>query len=416
MIPRDEAAGEGGATAFTASGRHASLPLVKALLLTREYPPNVYGGAGVVVDHLTRALSRRMAVEVRCFGEARGDLPGIAVRGYAPWERLGRGLNGPAFAPALEALSVGLAMARDPVDAQVAHAHTWYASMAGLLIRTLHRIPLVVTLHSLEPLRPWKADQLGTGYLVSTGVEQRAVESADRVIAVSESMRSDALHHFTLDPARVVVLHNGVDVESYSRTRERGALGRLGVREPFVLFVGRISEQKGLFHLIEAAGGLPPAVQLVLCAAAPDTPELEARMGRAVAAHPAIRWIPEMLPVGDLVQLYSHAELFVCPSVYEPFGLINLEAMACETPVVASAVGGIVEVVDHGHTGLLVPPASPGELAAAIRTLLDDPVRARAMGAAGRQRVEERFAWSRIAERTERVYEEAIEAFDGRRA
>jgi len=183
-----------------------------------------------------------------------------------------------------------------------------------------------------------------------------------------------------------------------------------------VLFVGRISEQKGLFHLIEAAGQLPPAVQVVLCAAAPDTPELEARMGRAVTGHPAIRWIPGMLPVGDVVQLYSHAELFVCPSVYEPFGLINLEAMACETPVVASAVGGIVEVVDNGRTGLLVPPARPGELAAAIRTLLADPALARAMGVAGRRRVEERFTWSRVAERTERVYREAIEEFDARRA
>jgi glycogen synthase len=392
------------------------LSLVKALVLTREYPPNVYGGAGVVVDELTRALSRRMSVEVRCFGEPRGELPGIAVRGYAPWERLRRGMNGPAFAVALEALSVGLAMARDPVDAQVAHAHTWYASMAGLLIRTLYRIPLVVTLHSLEPLRPWKADQLGPGYLVSTGVEQRAVESADRVIAVSESMRDDALRHFTLDPARVVVLQNGIDTESYARTRERGALDRLGVREPYVLFVGRISEQKGLFHLIEAAGELPPAVQVVLCAAAPDTPELEARVGRAATAHPAIRWIPGMLPVRDVVQLYSHAELFVCPSVYEPFGLINLEAMACETPVVASAVGGIVEVVENGHTGLLVPPARPRELAAAIRALLDDPARARAMGVAGRRRVEERFTWSRVAEQTERVYREAIEEFDARRA
>jgi len=391
------------------------LSLVKTLVLTREYPPNVYGGAGVVVDELTRALSRRMAVEVRCFDGPREELPGIAVRGYEPWERLRRGLDGPAFAVALEALSVGLAMARDPVDAQIAHAHTWYASMAGLLIRTLYRIPLVVTLHSLEPLRPWKADQLGPGYLLSTGIEQRAVESADRVIAVSESMRDDALRHFTLDPARVAVLQNGIDIERYVRTRERGALDRLGVREPYVLFVGRISEQKGLFHLIEAAGELPPAVQVVLCAAAPDTPELEARLGRAVTGHAALRWIPEMLPVRDVVQLYSHAELFVCPSVYEPFGLINLEAMACETPVVASAVGGIVDVVDNGRTGLLVPPARPGELAAAIRSLLDDPARARAMGAAGRGRVEERFTWSRVAERTERVYREAIEEFDARR-
>jgi starch synthase len=305
-------------------------------------------------------------------------------------------------------------MARDPVDADVAHAHTWYASLAGLLIRTLHRIPLVVTLHSLEPLRPWKADQLGTGYLLSTGVERHAVESADRVIAVSESMREDVRRHFAVDPARVAVVHNGIDPESYRRTRERSALDRLGVREPYVLFVGRISEQKGLFHLVEAARELSPAVQVVLCAAAPDTPELEARLGRAVAGHPAIRWIPEMLAVPDVVQLYSHAALFVCPSVYEPFGLINLEAMACETPVVASAVGGIVEVVEDGRTGVLVPPGRPDELARAMRSLLGDPARARAMGAAGRRRVEARFTWARVAERTERVYLEAIAGFGAR--
>ncbi len=385
--------------------------LVKALVLTREYPPNIYGGAGVVVDQLTRALSRRMEVEVRCFGEPEAALPGIAVRGYVPWDRVGRGADGPRFALALETLSVGLAMARDPVDAQVAHAHTWYASMAGLLVRTLYRIPLVVTLHSLEPLRPWKADQLGPGYLISAGVERHAVEAADRVIAVSEAMRADVLRHFSLDAARVVVVHNGVDPEIYRRTRERGALERLGIREPYVLFVGRVSEQKGLFDLVEAARALPAAATVVICAAAPDTPELQARLARAVEGLPSIRFIPEMLDVSDVVQLYSHAEVFVCPSVYEPFGLINLEAMACETPVVASAVGGILEVVEDGRTGLLVPPARPAELAAAIRSLLDDPTRARAMGVAGRRRVEERFTWERVAERTEGVYSEAISSF-----
>jgi alpha-maltose-1-phosphate synthase len=391
------------------------LRLVKALVLTREYPPHVYGGAGVVVDQLTRALGRRMAVEVRCFGDPRAAAPAIAVRGYAPWERLAAGPDGPRFAPALEALSVGLAMARDPVDADVAHAHTWYASMAGLLVKTLHGIPLVVTLHSLEPLRPWKADQLGRGYLVSSGVERRAIESADRVIAVSEAMRADALRYFTVDPSRVAVVHNGIDPEVYRRTAERGALGRLGIREPYVLFVGRISEQKGLFDLVEASTALPAGVTVVLCAATPDTPELEARLAGALAGNPAIRWVREMLAVPDVVQLYSHAALFVCPSVYEPFGLINLEAMACETAVVATAVGGIVEVVEDGRTGLLVPPSRPAELAAAMRALLGDPDRARAMGAAGRRRVEERFTWDRVAERTERVYAEAIEVTDFRR-
>jgi alpha-maltose-1-phosphate synthase len=384
---------------------------MKALVLTREYPPHVYGGAGVVVDQLTRALGRRMPVEIRCFGEPDPPPSGVAVRGYSPWERVLRGTDGPNFAPVLEAFSVALAMARDPVDADVAHAHTWYASLAGLLTRTLHQIPLVVTLHSLEPLRPWKADQLGTGYLASTAVEKRAVETADRVIAVSEAMRRDVLRLFAVDPARVVVIHNGIDPEQYQRTSDRAALERRGIRQPYVLFVGRISEQKGIFDLLRAARNVPDYLQVVLCAASPDTPELEARLRRAVEDHPRVRWIPEMVPVPEVVQLYSHAVALVCPSVYEPFGVINLEAMACQTPVVASAVGGILEVVENKETGLLVPPGQPDDLARAIVSLLDDPARARAMGLAGRRRVEAHFTWARIAERTEQVYAGAIEDY-----
>jgi len=385
---------------------------VKALLLTREYPPHVYGGAGVVVDQLSRALARRMAVEVRCFGERDGSPDDkIGVRGFTPWPRLAAGPEGPRFAPALEALSIGLAMARDPVDADVAHAHTWYADMAGLWIRTLHRIPLVVTLHSMEPLRPWKADQLGSGYLLSTWIERTAVEAADRVIAVSRRMREDILQHFRVDPARVVVIHNGIDPDRFRRTERRDALERHGVRPPYVLFVGRITDQKGIFDLLRAAPRLPAGVQVVLCASAPDTPEIEARLRRALPEHPNVRWIDAMVPVEEVVQLYSHAAVFACPSVYEPFGLINLEAMACETPVVASAVGGIVEVVEDGVTGLLVPPARPDELAAALTRVLADGDRARAMGRAGRRRVEERFAWASVAERTEGVYAEAIAEF-----
>lgn len=386
---------------------------MKALVVTREYPPHVYGGAGVVVDELSRALSRRMAVEVRCFG-ARGTEASrerLVVRGYEPWERLRADRDGPRFAPALETLSIGLAMARDSVDADVVHAHTWYADMAGLWIRTLYRIPLIVTLHSLEPLRPWKADQLGSGYLLSSWIEKTAVEAADRVVAVSAGMRDDILRHFAVDPGRVVVIHNGIDPERFRRTEAREALAALGVREPYVLFVGRITDQKGIFHLLEAAPQLPAGVQLVLCASAPDTPEIEARLRRALPRHPNVHWIDRMVPVEQVVQLYSHAAVFVCPSVYEPFGLINLEAMACETAVVASAVGGILEVVEDGKTGLLVPPARPDALAAAIRRLLDDPAQARAMGQAGRRRVEEKFSWASVAERTEQVYREAIAEF-----
>ncbi len=378
-------------------------------MLTREYPPHVYGGAGVVVDQLSRALAHRVAVEVRCFGERGASTGPIAVRGYTPWERVK--IESARYGPALETLSIDLAMARDPVDADVAHAHTWYADMAGFLVRMLHRIPLVVTLHSLEPLRPWKADQLGTGYLVSAWIEKTVVEAADRVIAVSGKMRDDILEHFRVDPDRVVVIHNGIDLERYHRTSRRDALARLGVREPYVLFVGRITDQKGIFDLLDAAPALLAGVQVVLCAAAPDTPEIEARLRRSVEGHPGIRWLGEMLPVDDMIQLYSHAAVFCCPSVYEPFGIINLEAMACEIPVVASAVGGILEVVEDGVTGLLVPPRQPRALAAALNLVLGDRDRAEAMGRAGRARVEQHFSWVSVAARTERLYAEAIEQF-----
>jgi glycogen synthase len=383
---------------------------MKALLVTREYPPHIYGGAGVVADQLSRALARRMAVEVRCFGPRDPRRDGIAVRGYTPWERVG-GKDGPRFAPALETLSIGLAMARDSVDADVVHAHTWYADMGALWISTLYRIPLVVTLHSMEPLRPWKADQLGSGYLVSSWIEKTAVEAAHRVIAVSHKMREDILAHFDADPSRVVVIHNGIDPDLFRRTDRRDALDRLGVTQPYVLFVGRITDQKGIFHLLEAARRLPTGVQVVLCASAPDTPEIEERLRRAVADRPTVTWINEMVAVEVVTQLYSHAAVFCCPSVYEPFGLINLEAMACETPVVASAVGGILEVVEDGKTGLLVPPATPDALADALTRVLENPALGRALGQAGRRRVEDKFAWASVAERTEQVYADAIAEF-----
>ena len=382
---------------------------MRILLLSREYPPHVYGGAGVVVDHLSRALARRAAVEVRCFGEQAVAGPDLSVRGYAPWERLAGG-PAAAYAPALEALSVGLAMARDPVTADVVHTHTWYVGFGGMLVQAIHDVPLVVTLHSMEPLRPWKADQLGTGYQVSSWAERLAVERAERVIAVSAQMRGDILTHFRVDPERVVVIHNGVDAEAFRRTERREALARHGVREPYVLFVGRISEQKGIFPLLEATRALPEDVSLVLCASSPDTPELLARLEAAVAGRPRVHWINAMLPVPEVVELYSHAAVFVCPSIYEPFGLINLEAMACGTPVVASRVGGIPEVVVDGETGWLVPPGDEAALARALRDALADPARARRMGEAGRRRVEAHFSWDRIADRTVAVYRDAIAA------
>src|SRR5262245_20746071 len=251
-----------------------------------------------------------MSVEVRCFGERQASSGGrIAVRGYTAWPRLAGGADGPRFAPALETLSIGLAMARDQVDADVAHAHTWYADRAGLWIRTLYRIPLIVTLHSLEPLRPWKADQRGSGYLLTSWIEKTAVEAADRVIAVSAGSRNDIIGHFQVDSRRVVVIHNGIDPERFRRTDRVDALARRGVRPPYVLFVGRITDQKGIFHLLEAAEKLPATVQVVLCASAPDTPEIEERLRRAVARHPNVVWIAEMVPVEEVVQLYSSAEV-----------------------------------------------------------------------------------------------------------
>ena len=388
---------------------------MRVLLLSREYPPHVYGGAGVVVDHLSRALARHAAVEVRFFGDQAVPGPPLRVRGYAPWERLAGGPE-VAYAPALEALSVGLAMARDPVAADVVHTHTWYVGLGGMLTQAIHDLPLVVTLHSLEPLRPWKADQLGTGYAVSTWAERLAVERAERVIAVSAQMRADILSHFQVAPERVVVIHNGVDADAFRRTEAREVLARHQVREPYVLFVGRISEQKGIFQLLEAARALPDEVSLVLCASSPDTPELAARLQAAVAGRPRVQWINAMLPVSEVVQLYSHAAVFACPSIYEPFGLINLEAMACGTPVVASRVGGIPEVVVDGETGWLVPPGDPAALAEALRVSLADPTRARRMGEAGRRRVEAHFSWDRIAEHTLAVYRDAIAAKAAARA
>ena len=388
---------------------------MRVLLLSREFPPHVYGGAGVVVDHLSRALARHAAVEVRCFGDQAVAGPPLRVRGYAPWERLAGGPE-VAYAPALEALSVGLAMARDPVAADVVHTHTWYVGLGGMLTQAIHDLPLVVTLHSLEPLRPWKADQLGTGYAVSTWAERLAVERAERVIAVSAQMRADILSHFQVAPERVVVIHNGVDADAFRRTEAREVLARHQVREPYVLFVGRISEQKGIFQLLEAARALPDEVSLVLCASSPDTPELAARLQAAVAGRPRVQWINAMLPVSEVVQLYSHAAVFACPSIYEPFGLINLEAMACGTPVVASRVGGIPEVVVDGETGWLVPPGDPAALAEALRVSLADPTRARRMGEAGRRRVEAHFSWDRIAEHTLAVYRDAIAAKAAARA
>ena len=391
---------------------------MNVVLLTREYPPEVYGGAGVHVAHLARELARRTTVEIRCFGRARPPRKaGPAVRAFLPWSAV----EGDAT---LGVLSVDVAMAARFDGADVVHSHTWYTSFAGHLAKLLHGLPHVATTHSLEPLRPWKAEQLGAGgYAVSSFCERTALESADAVIAVSAAMRDDVLSCYSqVDPARVTVVYNGVDPDEFRPDPQDELLAPLGVdpARPLVVFVGRISRQKGIEHLLRAAPALDPDAQLVLCAGSPDTPELDREvraLAEGVKASRALVWIERTLDQLQLVQLLSHAAVFVCPSVYEPLGIVNLEAMACEAAVVASATGGIVEVVADGETGFLVPleqapgqidPIDPDGFATAfadkVNALIADPELAHVMGQAGRRRVMEHFAWPAIADQTREVY------------
>lgn len=401
--------------------------LSKVGIFTNEYPPNVYGGAGVHVEYLSRALSEFVSVEVRSFGEQDVSGARLRVRGYLGWDEM-RHNTDPRFVGALDALSRGLAMSKDTFDADIVHCHTWYTDLAGFLAKQLWSVPLVVTIHSLEPLRPWKVEQLGSAYHLSSWMERTGIEQADAVIAVSGETRKDVLNHFNVDPVRVHVIHNGIDLNEYQKSDNADALIQHGVdpNRPFVLFVGRITRQKGIIHLVNAIPEIDPSLQVVLLAGAPDTPEIGKEMTDGVAAADATRggviWIREMLPRDEVIQFYSNAAIFVCPSVYEPFGIINLEAMACETAVVASAVGGIPEVVVHGETGLLVDPKlKPGtfdpvdpsafshELAQAINQVALDAEKARQYGIAGRERAERHFSWTAIAEQTLALYRELVE-------
>ncbi|MBX6386450.1 MAG: glycogen synthase [Microbispora sp.] len=383
-------------------------------LLSREYPPEVYGGAGVHVEYLARELRRLADVRVRCFGAPREE-PG--VRAYT----VPAGLSGANAA--LQVLGVDVEMAAGCAGADLVHSHTWYANFAGHLAKMLYGVPHVVTTHSLEPLRPWKAEQLGGGYTLSSWAERTALQAADAIIAVSEGMRRDVLTAYPeISPDRVRVIHNGIDTGEYAPSRGTEALVQHGIDPavPYVVFVGRITRQKGLVHLLHAARSFDPAAQLVLCAGAPDTPEIAEEVTALVrelsASRKGVVWISEMLPRPEVIQILTHATVFVCPSVYEPMGIVNLEAMACETAVVATATGGIPEVVADGETGLLVPidqggdgePCDPEAFAAAlaerVNTLLGDPRLAAAMGEAGRVRAIEHFSWRRIAERTRELY------------
>ncbi|WP_431875794.1 glycogen synthase [Micromonospora marina] len=385
-------------------------------LLTREYPPEVYGGAGVHVEYLARELRRLADVRVHCFGAPRDEQ---GVTAYAEPAALA-GANA-----ALRVMGVDLEMAAGTTGTDVVHSHTWYANLAGHTAKLLHGVPHVVTAHSLEPLRPWKAEQLGGGYALSSWCERTAFEAADAIIAVSAGMRRDVLTAYpAVNPDRVRVVYNGIDTAQYAPDRNTDVLDRLGIDpgRPSVVYVGRITRQKGLPYLLRAARELPADVQLVLLAGAPDTPEIAAEVEELAvelrAKRSGVVWVAAMLPKPEVIQVLTHATVFVCPSVYEPMGIVNLEAMACETAVVATATGGIPEVVADGETGLLVPieqagdgsgtPLDPerfvADLAVRINELLADPARIAAFGAAGRRRAVEHFSWDAIARQTVEVY------------
>lgn len=401
---------------------------MRVALFTREYPPNVYGGAGVHVEYLSLELAKKIEVEVHCWGDQKSQVGQLQVMGSEPWAEITNGTTG-KFKAALETLSLNLTQVKDLAGVDVVHTHTWYASMAGFWARKLYGVPFVLTTHSLEPLRAWKAEQLGSGYAMSSWIERTAILDADAIIAVSQGTREDIVRAYPeVKPERVHVIYNGIDLDEYQKTTNDAALTTYGVdpKVPYVLFVGRITRQKGVTHLVDAIEYLPKDTQVVLCAGAPDTPDIATEMRLKVAeAHKRnkrVVWIEKMVTKREAIQLYSNARVFCCPSVYEPFGIINLEAMACHAPVVASSTGGIKEVVVENETGYLIPfdqdpvtgfPTQPEkfarDLAARISQLLADPVRCRQFGDAGRKRVEETFSWRSIASQTVELYRFLIE-------
>jgi alpha-maltose-1-phosphate synthase len=402
-------------------------------LFTKEFPPEVYGGAGVHVDYLSRELAKEITVEVHCWGSQNADDGNLHVRGALPWKEITNGTEG-KFKNALEALSLNLTQVKSLTGVDIVHTHTWYASMAGYLAKKLYNVPLVLTTHSLEPLRAWKAEQLGSGYAMSSWMERTAILDADAIIAVSQGTKADILRAYPeVIKDRIHVIYNGIDLVEYQKTSDNKALTdyKVDVAVPYVLFIGRVTRQKGVTHLVDAIRYLPPETQVVLCAGAPDTPEIATELRQKVEDvrrdHPRVVWIEKMVTRREAIQLYSHARVFCCPSIYEPFGIINLEAMACHTPVVASATGGIKEVVVDGETGYLVPfdqdpvtsfPVDPEkfarDLAFQINRLLNDPEMCKRFGDAGRRRVEETFSWTAIAKQTIRLYEEVIQQWSHR--
>ena len=399
---------------------------MKALFLTNEYPPHIYGGAGVHVSYLSRELAKSMEVEVRCFGDQNSSGTNPAVRGFE--------VETSQYSCPKPLHSVFGAIQRCvdfntwKITADVVHCHTWYSHFGGILAKLNYGLPLVITVHSLEPLRPWKREQLGGGYDFTVWLEKTALEMADAVIAVSNGTKADVERLFTIKPSRLHVIYNGIDLEEYRPTDRTDALVRCGVdpARPYLLFVGRITRQKGIIHLVRAIQFMDPGFQIVLCAGAPDTPEIAVEMQAAVSAAQAKRsglvWIDEMVDKETVHQLYANAAVFCCPSIYEPFGIINLEAMACETAVVASAVGGIKEVVVDGETGFLVPveqmtespfePTNPEkfarDLAARVNKVMANPELQKKFGRAGRKRAEEKFGWGAIARQTMQLYQSLL--------
>jgi len=402
---------------------------MKILLLTNEYPPHIYGGAGVHVEYLSRGLARleggRHGIQILCFGEQKENVGNISVGGVSltfdfPFQDL-------HHQKLLDTLFRDIIMTGSVRDADIVHCHTWYTLLAGCLVKQIFGIPLAITTHSLEPQRPWKEEQLGAAYHASTWIEKTAYENADGVIAVSESMKKAVHDAYRVPSEKIRVIPNGIDVDQYKPMRDPARLTNHWINpdKPYLLFVGRITRQKGLIHFVNAIKWLDRGIQVVLCAGAPDTEEIAKEIAERVEearskTENEIVWIDQWVPREDLVYLFSHASVFVCPSIYEPFGIINLEAMACETPVVASAVGGIPEVVVHGETGLLVPfdpidsnhfePKDPEQfsrdLAAAVNSLLRSPERMRAMGLKSRKRVEKYFSWESVAQQTLKFYRE----------
>lgn len=401
---------------------------MRAGIFTREYPPNVYGGAGVHVEYLSRELAKKIEVEVHCWGEQQSDQGSLHVRGALPWDEIVKGTEG-KFKTALEAFSLNLTQIKALAGVDVVHTHTWYVAMAGFLAKKLYGIPFVLTTHSLEPLRAWKSEQLGSGYAMSAWMERTAALDADAIIAVSEGTKADILRVYPVPPERVHVIYNGIDLDEYRKTSGTSALASYGVdpATPYILFVGRITRQKGVTHLVDAIRYLPSDTQVVLCAGAADTPEIASELRKKIdeerKSHPRIVWIEKMISKPEVIQLYSHARIFCCPSVYEPFGIINLEAMACGAAVVAAATGGIKEVVVNDETGYLVPfepdtvtgfPAHPEQfardLAGRLAELLNDPEKCKTFGEAGRRRAEQKFSWTAIADQTIQLYQSLIDA------